>query len=161
MVLQPFTLSNGQTIPAGVLIELPSSAVNMDNKIFPESDSCDPWRFAKLRRSKASAAEGGADIGNQFASVGSTSLNFGFGRHVCPGRFFASVEIKMIVAVMLLNYDIALAEGETERYKNVEVGVQVRYAGVPFFSPGRLKTCAYCCHVSPCPTPQRLLDSSN
>ncbi|KAF6833650.1 ent-kaurene oxidase [Colletotrichum plurivorum] len=123
-VLQPFTLSNGQTVPAGILIELPSSAVNMDNSVFPESETFDPWRFAKLRGNKSNANEEGTDIGNQFASVGPTSLNFGFGRHVCPGRFFASVEIKIIVAVLLLNYDIALAEGEKERYKNIEVGVQ-------------------------------------
>ncbi|KAI8188503.1 Cytochrome P450 monooxygenase ATR2 [Colletotrichum sp. SAR 10_66] len=123
-VLQPFTLSNGQTIPAGVLIELPSAAVNMDDNLYPSSSQFDAFRFSKLRQNKVKATEDGTEVGHLFSSVGQTSLNFGFGRHVCPGRFFASVEIKMIVAIILLNFDVLLAEGETERYKNVEIGVQ-------------------------------------
>ncbi|KAJ5019546.1 Isoflavone reductase-like protein P3 [Colletotrichum sp. SAR 10_99] len=123
-VLRPFTLSNGQTIPAGVLIEIPSAAVNMDDNLYPSSIQFDAFRFSKLRQSKVKATEDGTEVGHLFSSVGQTSLNFGFGRHVCPGRFFASVEIKMIVAIILLNFDILLAEGETERYKNIEIGVQ-------------------------------------
>ncbi|KAI8282723.1 Cytochrome P450 monooxygenase [Colletotrichum sp. SAR11_57] len=123
-VLQPFTLSNGQTIPSGVLIELPSAAVNMDDNLYPSSSQFDAFRFSKLRQNKVKATEDGTEVGHLFSSVGQTSLNFGFGRHVCPGRFFASVEIKMIVAIILLNFDILLAEGETERYKNIEIGVQ-------------------------------------
>ncbi|KAF3807008.1 Ent-kaurene oxidase [Colletotrichum gloeosporioides] len=123
-VLQPFTLSNGQTIPSGVLIELPSAAVNMDDKLYPSSSQFDAFRFSKLRKNKVKAKEDDTEVGHLFSSVGQTSLNFGFGRHVCPGRFFASVEIKMIVAIILLNFDIMLAEGETERYKNIEIGVQ-------------------------------------
>ncbi|KAF4814196.1 Cytochrome P450 monooxygenase ATR2 [Colletotrichum siamense] len=123
-VLQPFTLSNGQTIPSGVLIELPSAAVNMDDNLYPSSSQFDAFRFSKLRQNKIKTTEDGTEVGHLFSSVGQTSLNFGFGRHVCPGRFFASVEIKMIVAIILLNFDILLAEGETERYKNIEIGVQ-------------------------------------
>ncbi|KAF4843417.1 Cytochrome P450 monooxygenase ATR2 [Colletotrichum siamense] len=123
-VLQPFTLSNGQTIPSGVLIELPSAAVNMDDNLYPSSSQFDAFRFSKLRQNKVKATEDGTEVGHLFSSVGQTSLNFGFGRHVCPGRFFASVEIKMIVAIILLNFDILLAEGETERYKNIEIGIQ-------------------------------------
>ncbi|KAK2753207.1 ent-kaurene oxidase [Colletotrichum kahawae] len=123
-VLQSFTLSNGQTIPSGVLIELPSAAVNMDDNLYPSSSQFDAFRFSKLRQNKVKATEDGTEVGHLFSSVGQTSLNFGFGRHVCPGRFFASVEIKMIVAIMLLNFDIMLAEGEIERCKNIEIGVQ-------------------------------------
>ncbi|KAI8311784.1 Cytochrome P450 monooxygenase [Colletotrichum sp. SAR11_59] len=123
-VLQPFTLSNGQTIPAGVLIELPSAAVNMDDNLYRSSSQFDAFRFSELWQNKVKATEDGTEVGHLFSSVGQTSLKFGFGRHVCPGRFFASVEIKMIVAIILLNFDILLAEGETERYKNIEIGVQ-------------------------------------
>ena len=28
------------------------------------------------------------------------------GRHACPGRFFATSELKLILAYMILNYDI-------------------------------------------------------
>ncbi|KAI0967433.1 cytochrome P450 [Xylaria arbuscula] len=48
----------------------------------------------------------------QFTSIGDTSQNFGLGKHACPGRFFAAQEIKLILAYLLLNYDIKLREGE-------------------------------------------------
>lgn len=35
-------------------------------------------------------------------------LVFGYGRHACPGRFFALAEIKLILAHMILTYDIKL-----------------------------------------------------
>ena len=50
---------------------------------------------------------------------------FGYGRHACPGRFFATNEIKMIVAKMILDYDIKMpgnVEGIEARYPMVEHG---------------------------------------
>lgn len=40
-------------------------------------------------------------------------MNFGAGKHACPGRFFAGNEIKMVLAYFLLNYDMKLKDGET------------------------------------------------
>jgi cytochrome P450 len=40
-------------------------------------------------------------------------MAFGYGRHACPGRFFASNEIKAIMGYLLLNYDMKFAEGQT------------------------------------------------
>jgi cytochrome P450 len=33
---------------------------------------------------------------------------FGHGRHACPGRFFAANELKLLLAYMVLNYDIEM-----------------------------------------------------
>ncbi|KAK1461602.1 ent-kaurene oxidase [Colletotrichum melonis] len=49
-------------------------------------------------------------------------MAFGFGRHACPGRFFAATEIKMLIARLLLEYDIRMPEGVMERYKNIVRG---------------------------------------
>lgn len=38
----------------------------------------------------------------------------GHGRHACPGRFFASVEIKIILIGLLQNYDIKLCDDYRE-----------------------------------------------
>lgn len=62
---------------------------------------------------------------SQFVSVGSSSLTFGYGRHACPGRFFAVNEIKMIMATALLHYDMKNVAGQTGRYKNRQIGAQV------------------------------------
>jgi cytochrome P450 len=46
-------------------------------------------------------------------------MGFGFGRHACPGRFFAANEIKLIVARLLMDFDIKMPEGRTERFENI------------------------------------------
>jgi cytochrome P450 len=40
------------------------------------------------------------------ASTSETFLAFGHGRHACPGRFFAANELKLLIAYMVLNYDV-------------------------------------------------------
>ncbi|OHF00854.1 cytochrome P450 [Colletotrichum orchidophilum] len=125
-VLKTFTLSNGQVIPAGSVIELPMIGINNDDGIFPDSDKFDPLRFYKLRQAKTEQESGSKQaevVANaQFVSVGQTSLTFGYGRHACPGRFFAVNEIKMIMATTLASYDIKNPGDSTERFKNLEYG---------------------------------------
>lgn len=50
-------------------------------------------------------------------------MSFGFGRHACPGRFFACNEIKLIVAQLLLEYDVKMPDGVEERYPSWTAGV--------------------------------------
>ncbi|KAL2135133.1 hypothetical protein VTI74DRAFT_9726 [Chaetomium olivicolor] len=122
MVNKTFTLSNGQVIPAGVVIEVPSAATGRDPEIFPDPDTFDPWRFARIREQARAAGEVEAAAQNQFVSANPHVLTFGYGRHICPGRFFAANEIKMIVANFVMAYDMKLPEGVTERYPNRCVG---------------------------------------
>jgi len=35
-------------------------------------------------------------------------LSFGAGRHACPGRFFAAMELKVLLAYIICNYDFKL-----------------------------------------------------
>ncbi|KAI1033565.1 hypothetical protein LB505_012981 [Fusarium chuoi] len=119
-VLKSFTLSNGQVIPEGVTIEIPAVAVSSDSNVFPHADKFDPLRFYRLR---TEAKDGGSvekAANNQFVSVNQSSLTFGYGRHACPGRFFAANEIKMILAHALLQYDVKNVGDTIERYPNME-----------------------------------------
>lgn len=92
----------------------------MDPTIYPEPEKFDGFRHDKMRQADPEAAKR-----HQFTSVNSHSTNFGFGRMACPGRFFADNEIKLIVAYLLMHYDFKLPSGQTERYKNIEMGVAV------------------------------------
>ncbi|KAK4032898.1 hypothetical protein C8A01DRAFT_40658 [Parachaetomium inaequale] len=121
-VNKTFSLSNGQVIPAGVVIEVPAAAISHDPEVFPDADKFDPWRFARLREQARAAGEAEAAAQNQFVSVNPNVLTFGFGRHACPGRFFAANEIKMIMANFVLAYEVRLPEGVSERYPNLEFG---------------------------------------
>ncbi|KAJ0344858.1 hypothetical protein COL26b_009903 [Colletotrichum chrysophilum] len=132
-VMKPVTLPNGQTIPTGVILEVPSHAINYDETIHASPDVFDALRFYKIRKEKEAAlkskmsaedAFAEAATNNQFASVGDTSLAFGYGRNACPGRFFAANEMKMILATTFLKYDLKMPDGCTERYKNLTFGSQ-------------------------------------
>ncbi|KAF1358947.1 cytochrome P450, partial [Lizonia empirigonia] len=117
-VLKGITPSNGQYIPPGCIIEVPSHAIYSDSTYYPESDKFDGFRHYKLRR-------GGGTIDharNQFVTTNEQNIGFGYGRHVCPGRFFAAHEIKIIVAKMILDYDVKMPNGLTERYAQIENG---------------------------------------
>lgn len=124
-VRRPIRLSTGETIPAGVVIETPVHAVTRDPEIFEDPDEFKPFRFYEMREdgSTEDAAR------NQFVSISTKYLSFGYGRHACPGRFLAANEIKLIVATCIMMYDIRLAGGATERYKNIEFGTAVGYHG--------------------------------
>lgn len=119
--LKSFVLSNGQVIPKGSTIEVPNYAVSRDPEVYPNPDVFDPLRFFKLRNEAREKGEVEQAASNQFVSVNKEFLTFGYGRHACPGRFFAANEIKMILANLVLTYEMGLVEGETERYKDWEI----------------------------------------
>ncbi|EUC27499.1 hypothetical protein COCCADRAFT_41791 [Bipolaris zeicola 26-R-13] len=116
--LKGITLSNGQYIPPGVTIEVPSAAIHLDDEYFPSGDVFDGFRSYKLCASGKEAVI----ARNQFVTSNETNLAFGYGRHVCPGRFFAANEIKMILVKLILEYDVKMPNGETERYAQIDVG---------------------------------------
>ncbi|CAK7235002.1 hypothetical protein SBRCBS47491_009142 [Sporothrix bragantina] len=122
--LKPVTLRDGTYIPAGCLIEAANKAVLMDPAIYPNPTTFDPYRFVRLRTTDAPDPLAYKNREQyQFVSVTKENMSFGFGRHACPGRFFAANEIKLILANLLLNYDIKLAPlGEGGPAKDVVLG---------------------------------------
>lgn len=65
-----------------------------------------------------------AERKHQLVCVSPSSFNFGLGEHACPGRFFAATELKILVALILLKYDVKLPEGQG-RPENLDYGGQV------------------------------------
>ena len=80
--------------------------LNHDTDIWPDSDSFDGYRFLRMRQN-------GDPNAWQFAFVGETSINFGAGAHACPGRYFVSQEVKMLLSTLLLNYEVKWPEGKS------------------------------------------------
>ena len=117
-MLKGVTLSNGQYLPAGVNIEVSSIAIYADSANYPDGDSFDGFRHYKLRRGGSTADH----ARNQFVTINETNMGFGYGRHACPGRFFAANEIKLMLARLILGYDIKMPNGETERYAQMDMG---------------------------------------
>lgn len=90
------------TIPRGTNLAVDSSLM-WDPAIYPDPLVYDGYRFLRLRES-----------GNTWAALAATSpehITFGIGKSICPGRFFASNEVKIALAKILLTYDVRIPEG--------------------------------------------------
>jgi len=108
LVRRPFTFSNGVTVPPGAFIAIPASATHTDERIYPNPDEFDGFRFAKLRESEGETMTSK----HQAVSPSSEYLSFGLGRHTCPGRFFAVNEVKALFAHVIATYDIKFEDGK-------------------------------------------------
>ncbi|KAF4556517.1 Cytochrome P450-like protein 93 [Elsinoe fawcettii] len=120
VIHEDYKLSDGFVIPAHTTIGIPTAALNMDPDLYPDPEIFDGFRFEKIRQHGDTTSAARA----QYAASNSSSMSFGFGRHACPGRWFAANEIKAIMAHLLLNYDFKFPPGVTERPKSVPVETQ-------------------------------------
>ncbi|KAI0968028.1 cytochrome P450 [Xylaria arbuscula] len=91
------TLSDGIQLPKGARIAVVCDFANP--QVFSEPEKFDAARFMKKR------AEPGQENSWQFVTTSPAHLTFGHGEHACPGRFFASNEIKIIMCHLLMKYD--------------------------------------------------------
>jgi cytochrome P450 len=111
-------LPSGHVIPYGMRIMVRAHALNMDPNLWPNPGVFDGFRFSKLR-SKA-----GNEYKYQHATTGTDNINFGHGVWACPGRHFASSQMKVVMAYLLRHYDIKLPDG-VERPKPQHFGMAI------------------------------------
>ncbi|KAI0163957.1 cytochrome P450 [Xylariaceae sp. FL1272] len=115
----PIKLSNGFNIPTGTIVQCNTNILDETPAEWGDPHAFDGFRFYKLRSNPEHANS------FQFASPSYDSMQFGFGNDACPGRFFASNQIKIILAYILEHYDFKFEDGVTERPKNFLFEVNV------------------------------------
>ncbi|KAG7090375.1 hypothetical protein E1B28_009494 [Marasmius oreades] len=105
--LKEFTFSNGTSVPAGTILAVAVNAVHHDDAIYPNANNFNGYRFSSIREQQ------GESIKHQMSTPDLSWLLFGHGHHSCPGRFFAVNVLKLILASLILKYDIKFErEGE-------------------------------------------------
>jgi len=108
--LKPITFSTGVTVPAGVFLSAAPTATQLDDQHYENPSDFYPWRFTDSNS-------------RSFVSTSVDYITFGQGKHACPGRHFAAYEMKLMLAYIVLNYDVKLAPGaEGVRPKNKWIG---------------------------------------
>ncbi|OGM47935.1 putative cytochrome P450 monooxygenase [Aspergillus bombycis] len=101
-------LSDGTSIPKGSFLAVSSERM-WDPEIYPNPLEFDGYRFLKLREVP------GHETSAQTVAPSPEHMGFGFGRHACPGRFFAVNEVKIALCHILLKYEFKLADGSVPR----------------------------------------------
>ncbi|UPK91460.1 hypothetical protein LCI18_002395 [Fusarium solani-melongenae] len=117
--LKTIVLSDGTVLPEGIIVEAPVSAVNKDPSLFDDPETFDHLRFYKLQQ-KAGAKVAESVTKGQLVTVRLDNLIFGYGKHACPGIFFAVHEIKTILAELLMRFEVKNAGGFEGRYPNLK-----------------------------------------
>lgn len=100
-----FTFSNGTHIPQGAMLAAPIKAYQRDEAAYPGG-------FNPRRSMQDPANPKLTDISPDF-------LNFGLGRGACPGRFFTSNLLKLVLTHLLLQYDFVRLNERPENVRKV------------------------------------------
>ncbi|KAF2265004.1 cytochrome P450 [Lojkania enalia] len=114
---QPFTFSDGLTLPVGTRIAFAAESAQLDPEFIKDPETFDGLRFIKLAEADVRQEDG---VNRWAASHTSYSnMTFGYGNHACPGRFMGVRVIKIILMRVLLDYDISWdrTDGEPPRFR--------------------------------------------
>ena len=108
IVTRPYAFNaSGLEVPAGTMTSAATSAVATDPSTFENPNSFDGRRFWRLRQDNK-AAESHYNMG----MATEDSLGFGLGSQACPARFFATVQMKLMLAKLLLDWDMTLQKND-------------------------------------------------
>jgi len=102
---ETITLSDGTVIPKGAALTVPNTRL-YDEEFYENPHVFNGRRFYDMRQ------RAGEESKHQFVTTGDDYLPFGHGKHACPGRFFASNEIKILLAHAIMMYDFKFPENQ-------------------------------------------------
>ncbi|KAJ7489663.1 cytochrome P450 [Mycena galericulata] len=101
-----FRFSDGTVLPYGTYLCVAARAVHYNRANYENPAVFDGFRFAR-ERAEHKLDDSSKDIFKRhMVSTGVDHLAFGFGKHACPGRFFAATELKAMLAHLVINYDV-------------------------------------------------------
>ncbi|KXX75838.1 Ent-kaurene oxidase [Madurella mycetomatis] len=121
--LQPFTFSDGTALNVGDWACSPSGVMMRDPSQFPSPERFDGFRFVDPavlenldRPLDPQAQPKTSQKPAQFTDIDSSFLMWGYGRMACPGRYYASAFMKVVVGQILMKYDLKLVEPDAPRW---------------------------------------------
>ncbi|KAE9575309.1 putative dioxygenase [Colletotrichum fructicola] len=104
----PLELDDGSIVPKDTTVYFDMYHAHRSRDVQNDAgiSTFDALRFSQRREEQG--------LPNKYlaATTGPDNLPFGHGAHSCPGRFFAIAEMKVILAHLLLNYDVKLSSGK-------------------------------------------------
>ncbi|KAF2008612.1 ent-kaurene oxidase [Aaosphaeria arxii CBS 175.79] len=104
-------LPDGSTLAKGQRCAVDSFGPSgmASSEVYDNPSAFDPHRFERMR------GQPGLDSKAHLVATGPAHLGFGHGQHSCPGRFFASNELKVALCHLLIDYEWRFADGYTPK----------------------------------------------
>ncbi|KAK7979957.1 NADP-dependent oxidoreductase domain-containing protein [Apiospora arundinis] len=119
-------IGNGLRVGPGVRMVFPTQNIHQDPENYKDPARYDAFRFSR-------PFEGDRRPGEQklISTTTPTFLPFGYGRHACPGRWFAAQLMKQALAYVIMHYEVQLVGGPKPRKALLNtmvppVGTQIR-----------------------------------
>jgi cytochrome P450 len=109
VVLSDLKLSDGLLLPKGQFISFPAGPMVRDPKYHQNPETLDGNRFYKT---ESEVNEGTAQ--HEIAGIEHDNIHWGNGRFAYPRRWYASAVMKLIIGLILLDYDVQCPDGQTE-----------------------------------------------
>ncbi|KEY72037.1 hypothetical protein S7711_00055 [Stachybotrys chartarum IBT 7711] len=107
-------LGDGIHIPGGVRIGIPSQAIHFDASYHENPLAFDAFRFSRPFEGPEGQRRQSSDQ-RLSVNIDESFLTYGYGKHACPGRWFASQLMKQALAYMLHHYDVELVGKRPEK----------------------------------------------
>lgn len=116
------TFADGTHVPAGTYTGMAIHAIENDEANTPDAARFDGLRSYRMREEREKQMVGSGRGDSKTSNVNSSSeflfdtptptyLNFGYGRTACPGRFFASYAIKVMLVKLFSDYEFKFLPG--------------------------------------------------
>lgn len=120
VLVEGIKTEDGIELPKGAYVSFLGRPLQCDPETFEDPFQYDPFRFSRMREQAPRDTKGRSSASHlSFVSTSPEHLPFGHGGHSCPGRFLVDFEVKMIVAYLLMNYDVEFpAEYKGQRPAN-------------------------------------------
>ena len=108
--MSDIVLSDGTILPKGQFVSFPAGPMTRDPQFYDTPDKFDGFRFYKEAKA---TNQGNSEF--ELAAIEPGNLHWGIGRLTCPGRWYASAVMKLILALVLREFDFKFPEGQTDR----------------------------------------------
>lgn len=92
-------------VPEGVRLGVPVRAIHHDPAYYDKPHNFDAFRFSRPFEGPEGRLRQAAEQ-KQSSAMDETFLSFGYGKHGCPGRWFATQSIKQVLAHIVQTYDV-------------------------------------------------------
>lgn len=114
VVCAKIDLGNGIQIPRGVRVVFPTQPMHQDPDYHEDPLRFDAFRFSRKFEGQEEDDKRSSER-ESLTTITPSWLAYGYGKHQCPGRWFASQTMKQALAYLVMNYDVEIVQKPDKR----------------------------------------------